>query len=81
MKAFVLIISDRDMRPRSDMMTATIFAKRDDAFAAMEKDISSAIESGQTSEDEIKRCPDYTISSDGRFTWKVEERIVCEAVK
>ena len=78
MKVFVLIISDRDMRPRSDMMTASVFANRDDALAAMEEDIASAKENEQISDGEIERHAetDYAASVDGRFAWKVEERVI-----
>ena len=76
MKVFVLIISDRDMRPRCDIITTAVFAKREDALKAMEDDIASMIETEQVEYSEIERCEDqdYAVSVDGRFTWKIEER-------
>lgn len=78
MKIYILIMSDREMRPRSDVMTTAVFPSRDEAIAAMEQDIANAIENEQVSEGAIERCPDvdYAASVDGRFAWKVEERIV-----
>ena len=77
MKVYVLIMSDHDMRPQSNVMTTAVFAKREDALAAMEQEIESSIENEQVSEAEIERDSeyDYAVSSDGRFSWKVEERI------
>jgi len=81
MNVCVLTMSDHDMRPRSDVMTTVVFAKREDALAAMKQDIESALESEQISEAEIERDSesDYVVSTDGRFSWKVEERGVCGA--
>lgn len=78
MKVYVLIMSDHDMRPQSNVMTTEVFAKREDALTAMEQEIESAIENEQVSEAEIERDSeyDYAVSSDGRFSWKVEERII-----
>ena len=78
MSVFVLIISDRDMRPRCDMTTTAVFAKREDALAAMEHDIVSTIENKLIIESEIERHPDinFAVSTDGRFMWKVEQRVV-----
>ena len=79
MKVFVLIMSDRDMRPLSDVTTTAVFATREAAFEAMENDIESAIENEQISESEVERYPEsgFAVSRDKRFIWKIEERIVC----
>ena len=78
MKVYVLIISDRDMRPRSDIITTAVFAKREDAVAAMKNDIDNMIEAEQVADAEIERDDDidYATSTDGRFVWKIEERIL-----
>ena len=78
MKVYVLIMSDRDMRPRSDVMTTAVFARREDALAAMEQEIGSAMENDQVRDAEIERISgsDYVVSADERFSWKVEERVV-----
>ena len=82
MKVYVLIISNSDMRPRSDIMTTAVFAKREDALATMERDIEGAIENEQISDSEVERNSelDYAASADGRFVWKIEERVICGAV-
>ena len=79
MRVYVLIMIDRDMRPRNDMIATEVFSERKDALAAMEQEIANAIENGQTCDCEIERSShaDYAVSSDCRFIWKVEERIVC----
>lgn len=78
MRVFVLVISDRDIRPRCDITTTAVFAKREDALAAMERDIVSAIENWLIIESEVERHPDidFAISTDGRLMWKVEQRAV-----
>ena len=76
MKVFVLIMSDREMRPRSDIVTTVIFFSHEAALSAMNRDISTAMENGDVERDGIERFPDYAASSDGRFFWKIEERIV-----
>ena len=79
MKVFVLIMSDRDMRPLSDMTTTAVFLEREDALAAMENDIKCAIENEQISDAEVERYPKsgFAVSLDKRFMWKIEERIIC----
>ena len=83
MSVFVLVISDRDMRPRCDITTTAVFAKREDALAAMEHDIANAIESELIIESEIERYPDidFAVSTDERFMWKVEQRVVSGSEK
>lgn len=78
MKVFVLTISDRDMRPRCDMTTTVVFAKREDVLTAMEHDIVCAIENQLVSESEIERHPEmgYAVSTNNRFMWKIEELVV-----
>ena len=78
MKIYVLIISDSDMRPRSDILTTAVFTKREDALAAMERDIEGVIENERLSDSEVERNPelDYVASADGRFVWKIEERVI-----
>lgn len=78
MSVFVLVISDRDMRPRCDITTTVVFSKREDALAAMEHDIANAIENELIIESEIERYPDidFAVSTDERFMWKVEQRTV-----
>lgn len=82
MKVYILIISDSDIRPRNDVMTTAVFAKREDALAAMERDIEGAIENEWLSDSEIERNSelDYAASADGRFVWKIEERVIYGAV-
>ena len=83
MKVYVLIISDRDMRPRCDVTTTAVFAKREDALDAMEHDIANAIENELIIESEIERYPDidFAVSTDERFMWKVEQRVVSGSEK
>ena len=83
MKVYVLIISDHEMRPRCDITTTAVFAKREDALAAMEHDIANAIENELIIESEIERYPDidFAVSTDERFMWKVEQRVVSESEK
>ena len=83
MQVYVLVISDRDMRPKCDITTTAVFAKREDALAAMEHDIMCAIESELIIESEIERYPDidFAVSTDGRLMWKVEKRTVSGRVK
>lgn len=79
MKVYVLVMADRDMRPRSDVLTTAVFSSREAAISAMEHDINDAIENGQAQECEIERNSglDYAASFDGRFSWKIEVRTVC----
>ena len=49
MKVFVLIMSDRDMRPLSDVTTTAVFATREAAFEAMENDIEGAVRAAKQS--------------------------------
>ena len=73
MKIYVLIMSDRDMRPRRDIVTTAVFANYDSAKEAMENDISEAM----VEDAEIERCgDDYAISADLRYLWKIEERML-----
>jgi hypothetical protein len=83
MKVYVLIISDCEMRPRYDITTTAVFAKREDALAAMEHDIANAIENELIVESEIERYPDvdFAVSTDERFMWKVEQRTVSGSEK
>ena len=83
MNVFVLAFSDYDMRPRCDITTTAVFAKREDALAAMEHDIVNAIENDLIIESEIERYPDidFAVSTDGRFMWKVEQRVVSGSEK
>ena len=74
MKVFVLIIGDREMRPRSDIATTAVFASHEAALNAMNRDISNAVRNGDVAEEGIERCGDYAASADGRFSWKIEER-------
>lgn len=63
-------------------MTTAVFAKHEDALAAMERDIEGAIENEWLSDSEIERNSelDYAASADGRFVWKIEERVIYGAV-
>lgn len=74
MKVFVLIISDREMRPRSDIATTAVFSSHEAAADVMNRDISNAIDNGDVAEEDVVRCHDYVASVDGRFFWKIEER-------
>ena len=78
MKVHVLIMIDRDMRPRRDIATSLVFFGRDDALVAMENNIMTAIDDGLITEARLERCPesDYVVSNDGRFLWKIEEHIL-----
>ena len=76
MKVFVLIISDRETRPRNDIATTAAFSSHEAAVDVMNRDISNAIDNGDVAEVDIVRCQDYVASVDGRFFWKIEERVV-----
>lgn len=47
MKVYVLVMADRDMRPRSDVLTTAVFSSREAAISAVEHNINDAIENGQ----------------------------------
>ena len=76
MKVFVLIISDREMRPRSDITTTAVFSSNEAALNVMNLDISNKIDNGDVAEENIERCLDFVASADGRFFWKIEERLL-----
>lgn len=77
-KVYVLIMSDAEMRPRADIVTSAVFPSRESAMAALEQDISSTVENEQVTEGDLERSMEhgFVLSKDGRFFWKVEERIV-----
>ena len=78
MKVFVLIMTDQDMRPRSDETTTAVFLTREAALEAMECDIETAIENEQVAEQDIERHPErgYVCTADGRLSWKIESKIL-----
>ena len=51
------------MRPRCDITTTAVFAKREDALAAMEHNIVDAIENELIIESEIERYPDIDFAA------------------
>ena len=80
MTIYVLIITDRDMRPASDATTVALFATRRAAEKAMTQDIDGAIENEQISAEDVSGLPKdgYACSADGRFSWKIERQSIAD---
>ncbi len=75
MNVYVLVMTDREMRPRMDITTTEVFASLEAALAAMERDIANV---SVDDIDNLTRSPEhcFAASRDFRFTWKVEIRKV-----
>jgi hypothetical protein len=72
MEVFVLSVFDRDMRPRSDMVTTSIFQRKEDAVETMIKDIGSTKVNELLMDDDVKCYDNFAFSRDGRFVWKIQ---------
>lgn len=72
MEVFVLSVFDRDMRPRADMVTTSIFHRKEDSVEAMRKDIENTIVSELLMGNDVKCYDNFAFSLDGRFVWKIQ---------